>query len=98
MHVLPKCTLTYNGLYGVIVQKRKLHYFVLPAQVSSTVLDVLSFWGFLGLYATLVAIACSQLQKLQTGLKNFRKESLMNPDIVQEELHEYVRFHQNILR
>jgi hypothetical protein len=77
---------------------RTLHYFVLSAQVYSTVMYVQSYWVFIELYATLVAITCTQLQKLQTKLKNFRKESLTNTDTEQEELHECVRFHQNILR
>jgi hypothetical protein len=54
--------------------------------------------GFIGLYATLVAIACSQLEKLQTCLKNFRKEKVSKPDAEQEKLREYVQMHQNILR
>jgi hypothetical protein len=75
-----------------------LHDFVLPAQVYSTVVCVQCYWGFTALIATLVAITCCQLQKLQAGLQNFRKESLMSPDTEEQELHKYVRFHQNILR
>ncbi|PNF31032.1 hypothetical protein B7P43_G17935 [Cryptotermes secundus] len=75
-----------------------VHEIIVIIQVFSTVMYIHCYWGFLALYGTLVAISCSQLQKLQTGLRNFRKGSLMDPETQNEELHEYVRLHQNILR
>jgi hypothetical protein len=77
---------------------RSVTYFVLTAQVYTTVVNATAYWSFLCLYVTLVAIACSQLQKLQAGLNNFRMKSPMNPDTEQKELHECIRQHQNILR
>jgi hypothetical protein len=81
-----------------IPEDSTLHCFVLAGQVYSTVVNTMTYLGSIALYATLVAIACSQLQKLQAGLKNFRRGSLMNPDTEHEEFHEYVRLHQDVLR
>jgi hypothetical protein len=67
-------------------------------QVLSTVVNTSNFLGFVGLYATLVSIACSQLEKLQAGLKNFRKEKLQKHDTDQEKLRENIRLHQSVLR
>ncbi|PNF25909.1 hypothetical protein B7P43_G10643 [Cryptotermes secundus] len=89
----------HNGMYGT--GTLSLCFPESPPDVRtvySTVLYAHCYWGFVALYGTLVAISCSQLQKLQTGLRNFRKGSLMEPDIEQEKVHEYVRLHQNILR
>jgi hypothetical protein len=55
------------------------------------------YLAFLGLYATLVCIACSQLEKIQAKLQHFRKEKQPDPVADKEELHECVRLHQNVL-
>ncbi|XP_021939805.1 odorant receptor 22b-like [Zootermopsis nevadensis] len=74
-----------------------VHEITVIIQVLSTLVDVTIFTGFVGLYATLVAIACTQLEKLQEGLKNFRNEKELKPNTEQEKLKEHIRFHQSIL-
>jgi hypothetical protein len=48
------------------------------------------YLAFLGLYATLVCIACSQLEKIQAKQKHFRKENELDPDVDKEEHHEFI--------
>ena len=55
------------------------------------------YLAFIGLIATLVCIACSQLEKIQTKQKHFEKENQLDPAADKEELHEYIRLHQNVL-
>jgi len=58
----------------------------------------LSFYlEFLGIYGTLVCIACSHLEKIQAKLQHFRKENRLDPAAYKEELHKYIRLHQNVL-
>jgi hypothetical protein len=77
---------------------RSVTRFVLTAQVYTTVVNAIVYWVFICLYVTLVAIACSQLQKLEERVRNFRKGSDQNADTDEEELNDHIRFHQSILR
>jgi hypothetical protein len=62
------------------------------------VVNISLYLAFLGLYATLVCIACSQLEKIRAKLQHFRKENHLDLAADKEELLEFVRLHQNVLR
>ena len=55
------------------------------------------YLAFPGLIATMVCIACSKVEKIQAKLQHFRKENQLDPAADKEELHEYIRPHQNVL-
>ncbi|GFG32347.1 hypothetical protein Cfor_12208, partial [Coptotermes formosanus] len=71
--------------------------YMLLRGIYSTVVNLSLYLAFLGLYATLVCIACSQLEKIQARLKDFGKENQLDPAADKEKLHECVRLHQNVL-
>ena len=52
----------------------------------------------LSLYAVLVAVCCTQLEKIQTGLLNVRQKEEVSPGAMKSRLAECVKHHQKVMR
>jgi hypothetical protein len=64
----------------------------------STTYTLANFLGYMGLYSSLMAIGCIQLEKLHERLRNYRREEVTKPGTDEDYLREQIQFHQNILR
>jgi hypothetical protein len=64
----------------------------------STTYTLSNFLGYIGMYSTLMVIACIQLEKLQQRLRGYRREGVTTHDTEEEYLREQIQFHQQILR
>jgi hypothetical protein len=52
----------------------------------------------LSLYASLVAVCCTQLEKIQTELLNMREREEESPCAMKSRLAECVKHHQKVIR
>ena len=66
---------------------------VLYFQFFASHIDVCAFAGTIALYAVIVSVACSQMEKLSLALINMKKNINM-----QEQIKHHVLHHQQILR
>jgi hypothetical protein len=68
------------------------------SQAFSTTYTLANFLGYLGMYSTLMVVACVQLEKLHQRLRAYRRDGVTQPDTEEEYLREQIQFHQSILR
>ncbi|PNF35138.1 hypothetical protein B7P43_G09269 [Cryptotermes secundus] len=66
--------LTANSFYLFDVSSSPVYEVILLSQIMAAAFYMVLFFGMWGLYATLVCIACSQLEKLRANLLDIRQE------------------------